>query len=111
VRPLRLAHRGDGRVAPENSLAAMRAALTVPGCNGLEFDVRFARDGTPVLLHDTTLDRVQGVARSVAEVAVPELASLGVVVTDTVEGQRWKVGDKKKRDRASRPGPNPTPSP
>ncbi|HEY8692975.1 MAG TPA: cysteine--tRNA ligase, partial [Chloroflexota bacterium] len=40
-----------------------------------------------------------------------ELASLGVVVTDTVEGQRWKVGDKKKRDRASRPGPNPTPSP
>ncbi len=75
---LRLAHRGDWRVAPENTLEAMRAALVVPGCDGLEFDVRFARDGAPVLLHDATLERVQGVGEPVAALDVPALARLGV---------------------------------
>lgn len=75
---LRLAHRGDWRVAPENTLAAMQAALEVPGCDGLEFDVRFARDGTPVLLHDATLDRVQGVAEPVTTLEAHALGRLGV---------------------------------
>jgi glycerophosphoryl diester phosphodiesterase len=78
TRPLRIAHRGDWRHVPENSLAAMLAALAVPACDGLEFDVRAAADGTPVLLHDRTLTRVQG--RRVAVDALPaaELAALGV---------------------------------
>jgi cysteinyl-tRNA synthetase len=38
-----------------------------------------------------------------------ELAAIGVVVTDTAEGQRWKAGGKQDRDRTSRPGPTPTP--
>jgi cysteinyl-tRNA synthetase len=37
-----------------------------------------------------------------------ELAAAGVVVTDTPEGQRWKVQVRKQRDRTSRPGPAPT---
>jgi glycerophosphoryl diester phosphodiesterase len=78
VTPLRLAHRGDWRAAPENTIAAMQLALEVPGCDGLEFDVRFARDGTPVLLHDATLERVQGVASPVTELDVAALARLGV---------------------------------
>ena len=57
---LRLAHRGDWRVAPENSLAAFRAALAGPNCDGLEFDVRVSADGIPVVCHDETLERVQG---------------------------------------------------
>ena len=56
---LRLAHRGDWRHAPENSVAAFRAALAVPGCDGIELDVRAAADGTPVVIHDESLDRVQ----------------------------------------------------
>jgi glycerophosphoryl diester phosphodiesterase len=75
---LRLAHRGDWRAAPENTVAAMLAALEVPGCDGLEFDVRFARDGTPVLLHDATLERVQGVGSRVTELDFAALAPLGV---------------------------------
>ena len=78
MRPLRLAHRGDWRAAPENTIAALRAGLEVRGCDGLEFDVRFARDGTPVLLHDATLERVQGVASPVTELDVTALARLGV---------------------------------
>lgn len=78
MKPLRLAHRGDWRVAPENSLAAMRAALRVPGCDGLEFDIRFTRDGTPVLLHDATLARVQGQDRAITELDAADAGSLGV---------------------------------
>jgi glycerophosphoryl diester phosphodiesterase len=78
VTPLRLAHRGDWRVAPENSLDAMRAALRIPGCDGLEFDIRFTRDGIPVLLHDATLDRVQGRPGAVAELALADVLPRGV---------------------------------
>ena len=75
---LRLAHRGDWRHGPENSLAAMQAALANPGCDGLEFDVRASRDGVPVLLHDETLSRVQGRPARVADLSVDELAGVGI---------------------------------
>jgi cysteinyl-tRNA synthetase len=38
-----------------------------------------------------------------------ELAGIGVVVTDTPDGQRWKAGGRKNVDRTLRPGPTPTP--
>lgn len=57
---LRLAHRGDWRHAPENTIPALTAALAVPGCDGVEFDVRISADGVPVLAHDETLERVFG---------------------------------------------------
>lgn len=76
--PLRLAHRGDHRHHPENSLAAFRAALAIPGCDGLEFDVRVSRDGIPVVLHDATLERVQARPERAAELTAAELGALGV---------------------------------
>ncbi|MBA3875392.1 MAG: hypothetical protein C0498_00410 [Anaerolinea sp.] len=78
ARALRLAHRGDWRVAPENSLAAMRAALSNPACDGLEFDVRGSHEGIPVLLHDETLDRVQGRSGRPGELSIDELAAAGI---------------------------------
>ncbi len=75
---LRLAHRGDWRVAPENGLAALLAAVEVPGCDGLEFDVRVAADGVPVLLHDETLTRVQGRPERVDALPSATLGELGV---------------------------------
>jgi glycerophosphoryl diester phosphodiesterase len=75
---LRLAHRGDWRRAPENTIPALLAGLKVPGCDGLEFDVRLSADGVPVLLHDETLDRVQGRPESVAELKARALEELGV---------------------------------
>jgi glycerophosphoryl diester phosphodiesterase len=77
-RPLRLAHRGDWRGAPENSLGAMLAALEIPGCDGLEFDLRNSADRVPVLLHDADLARVQKVPLSCATLTAEELAGHGI---------------------------------
>jgi glycerophosphoryl diester phosphodiesterase len=75
---LRLAHRGDWRRAPENTLAALESALEMPGCDGVEFDVRLSSDGVPVLLHDETLDRVHGRPDRVDAVRASELEDLGI---------------------------------
>jgi len=75
---LRLAHRGDWRRAPENTLAALTAALAVPGCDGVEFDVRVSADGVPVLCHDETLQRVFDRADRVDGRTAPELGEVGV---------------------------------
>ncbi len=77
-RPLVLAHRGDHRDAVENGIDAFLTGLAVPGCDGLEFDVRAARDGTPVVIHDATLARVHGRSDRVADLSTAELASVGV---------------------------------
>lgn len=76
--PLRLAHRGDWRRGPENTLAAFRAALAVPACDGLEFDVRVSADGVPIVLHDETLGRVQGRPERADALTASELERAGV---------------------------------
>lgn len=77
-RTLRLAHRGDWRVATENTLAAFRAALERPACDGLEFDVRVSADGIPVVCHDETLDRVQGRPEPVDSLSADALSRFDV---------------------------------
>ena len=75
---LRLAHRGDWRAAPENSLAAFTAALAVPACDGLEFDVRASSDGIPVINHDATLTRVHGRPERVDALTAAALGAIGI---------------------------------
>jgi glycerophosphoryl diester phosphodiesterase len=62
----------------------MLAALEIPGCDGLEFDVQLSRDGVPVLSHDETLDRVQGVSARVDELTARQLADHGVITLQEV---------------------------
>jgi glycerophosphoryl diester phosphodiesterase len=54
--PLWIAHRGAGKLAPENTLAAFRLAAGL-GWRAFECDVKLSADGVPFLLHDDTLDR------------------------------------------------------
>jgi len=54
--PLWIAHRGAGRLAPENTLAAFRLGASY-GYRAFECDVKLSADGVPFLLHDDTLDR------------------------------------------------------
>jgi len=83
-RALRLAHRGDWRCAPENTLPAFLAALTIPGCDGLEFDVRAARGGVAVCYHDDTLTRVHGIDGRIDELTADELEAHGVPTLESV---------------------------
>lgn len=54
--PRFIAHRGAGRLAAENTMAAFRLGWEC-GYRMFEFDVRLAADGRVVLMHDDTLDR------------------------------------------------------
>jgi glycerophosphoryl diester phosphodiesterase len=51
-----IAHRGYSARAPENTLAALDAAVTA-GADAVEFDVQIAACGTPVVFHDAMLGR------------------------------------------------------
>jgi glycerophosphoryl diester phosphodiesterase len=54
--PRLAAHRGAGKLAPENTLAALRLGRA-HGYRMVEIDVKLSADGVAFLLHDDTLDR------------------------------------------------------
>ncbi|MES2382987.1 MAG: glycerophosphodiester phosphodiesterase [Pseudomonadota bacterium] len=54
--PRWIAHRGAGKQAPENTLAAFRLGAA-HGYRMFECDVKLSADGVPFLLHDATLER------------------------------------------------------
>lgn len=54
--PAWVAHRGAGKLAPENTLAAFRVGAA-HGYRMFECDVKLSADGVPFLLHDATLER------------------------------------------------------
>ncbi len=54
--PRLCAHRGAGKLAPENTLTAMRVGHA-HGYGMVEFDVKLSGDNVSFLLHDATLER------------------------------------------------------
>jgi glycerophosphoryl diester phosphodiesterase len=54
--PRWIAHRGAGKLAPENTLAAFRQGAS-HGYRMFECDVKLSSDGVPFLLHDADLQR------------------------------------------------------
>jgi len=52
-----IAHRGDSRAAPENTLAAFASAMSL-GVDLVELDYLHTADGVPVVFHDDELDRL-----------------------------------------------------
>ena len=75
--PLVVGHRGASAHAPENTLAAFRRAFE-DGADGLEFDVRLARDGVPVVIHDATLRRTGPEDAAVAALTSEELGACAI---------------------------------
>ena len=77
--PLWIAHRGAGKLAPENTLAAFRLGAS-HGYRGFECDAKLSADGIPFLLHDATLERTssgQGTASSLTWSALSRLDAGG----------------------------------
>jgi len=56
VHPIIIAHRGGAKLAPENTLAAFKNAITL-GVDMIEIDVHLSKDGEIIVIHDETLDR------------------------------------------------------
>lgn len=75
--PWLIAHRGDIERHTENTLPAFRSALD-RGAEGIELDVQFTADGTPVVFHDRDLRRITGQRGCLAEIEDAELARRGL---------------------------------
>ncbi|RIX44690.1 MAG: glycerophosphodiester phosphodiesterase [Rhodocyclales bacterium GT-UBC] len=73
--PRWFAHRGGGSLAPENTLAGIRLAASL-GYRAVEFDVMLNANGTPVLIHDETLERTTNGRGSVCAASDSYLFSL-----------------------------------
>jgi glycerophosphoryl diester phosphodiesterase len=70
-----VAHRGAGKLAPENTLAALRHGAQF-GYRMFEFDVKLSGDGVLVLMHDPVLERTTNGSGRVAGIGYSELARL-----------------------------------
>jgi glycerophosphoryl diester phosphodiesterase len=73
--PKILAHRGGGKLAPENTLAGLRCGIA-HGFRAIEFDVMLARDGVPVVMHDPYLGRTVAGSGNVFDYDSAELANM-----------------------------------
>ncbi|MEM8761461.1 MAG: glycerophosphodiester phosphodiesterase family protein, partial [Pseudomonadota bacterium] len=73
--PRIVAHRGASGTAPENTLAAFRAASAL-GAEWVEFDVTLLGDGTPVIHHDATLDRTTNRSGPLSALNASDLAEI-----------------------------------
>jgi glycerophosphoryl diester phosphodiesterase len=73
--PRVLAHRGAGKLAPENTMAAMRFALS-HGFRAVEFDVMALKTGELVLMHDAELGRTIAGKGMVIDFSAAELAQM-----------------------------------
>lgn len=74
------AHRGASAVAPENTVAAFRAARE-QGARWVELDVALLGDGTLVVIHDPSLDRTTSASGS--------LATIGAADLHTIDAGSW----------------------
>ena len=73
--PLWIAHRGAGKLAPENTLAAFRIGAA-HGYRAFECDVKLSADGVPFLLHDASLQRTTSGIGAAGERSWSELSRL-----------------------------------
>ncbi|NCZ28766.1 MAG: hypothetical protein EBX70_03555 [Betaproteobacteria bacterium] len=73
--PRIIAHRGAGKLAPENTLAAMQVALQHRQ-KMVEFDVKLSADDVAVLMHDANLDRTTNGIGPIRQFNWAELARL-----------------------------------
>lgn len=69
------AHRGLNHQAPENTMAAFRLAHE-SGLDWIETDVDILGDGTPVILHDSTLDRTTNRTGSIYNLTAADLSKI-----------------------------------
>jgi len=73
--PLVIAHRGASMYAPENTFAAFDLAVAM-GADAIELDTMLSADGTPVVIHDQTLERTTDGNGNISSKMVDEIKLL-----------------------------------
>lgn len=74
----RIVHRGLSLEAPENSLPAFRLAAQ-KGAQYIETDVRMLKDGTFVIFHDSSLQRMCGVNKKIEDLTYQEVKKYPII--------------------------------
>lgn len=69
-------HRGVG-YAPENTFASFNLAKKM-GFDGIETDIVFTSDNTPIILHDSTVDRTTNGTGSASAMTLEQIKALSV---------------------------------
>ncbi len=82
---LNIAHRGGGRLAPEETLVAYQNAVDV-GADVLEMDARATMDGVIILCHDNTVDRTSDGGGVISNKTFDELRQLDAGYQFTRDG-------------------------
>jgi glycerophosphoryl diester phosphodiesterase len=73
--PIVVAHRGASGYAPENTMAAIKKAITM-GVDMIEIDVQLSKDNEVVLMHDLTVDRTTNGKGKVRDLYLEEIKKL-----------------------------------
>ncbi|GAB3626020.1 glycerophosphodiester phosphodiesterase [Pandoraea terrae] len=73
--PRIVAHRGGGKLAPENTLAAFDMGASL-GLKMVEFDAKLSKDNVVFLLHDDDVDRTSNGHGPAAAMTYAEIAAL-----------------------------------
>ena len=83
------AHRGASAIAPENTIAAFRAAAEA-GAKWVELDVALSADGRLVVIHDDSVDRTSSGKGSLGALTQAEIGALdaGAWFGDRFAGER-----------------------
>ena len=90
--PRWIAHRGAGKLAPENTLAAFRLGASF-GYRMFECDVKLSADGVPFLMHDATLQRTTNASKvPLALVESTQIAPDSVANPASLVGGDWPWG-------------------
>ncbi|GAB2614749.1 hydrolase [Streptomyces capparidis] len=84
-----VAHRGASAYAPENTLAAVRAADRL-GIDWVENDVQRTKDGKLVIVHDTTLTRTTDVEERFPDRAPWNVRDFTLAEIRTLDAGSWK---------------------
>ncbi|MBQ2012156.1 MAG: glycerophosphodiester phosphodiesterase family protein, partial [Bacteroidaceae bacterium] len=70
-----VAHRGDWRNSPENSIQAFKSCIEM-GVDMIEIDVRKTKDNELVIIHDATVDRTTNGKGKVSDLTLEEVKKL-----------------------------------
>jgi len=80
-KPLLMAHRGNRKLFPENTIAAFQQAIQ-DGADIIETDLHLSADGEFICIHDATVDRTTNGSSEIKKMALKDLKKFKTIGPD-----------------------------